>query len=375
MGCVACLLTTAACHRSAKEAGSGQVLTYVDYRKTLEDTLIFESTQCMLCETNDSSLFMGITRAEKYDSTYYFLDSRMRQIVMFDEEGRHVGSMRRIGSGQGEWSNIRDIAVDRYDRQLLVLAEPTSILYFDLQGNYLQSLRLDDYYNAIGVDETSIYLNKDSYVNNKLSDSSITIIDKQTGQTTEILPPLPEVAPYCYAQGKFISGTGDRLLYTRRFDNHIYELSADSVRVAYSIDWKDSQFPESEKNHQWECSELNETCREKNYVYSMGDFSESERYMLFTTNLFGTFLVDKQTGEVKRFGVIENTSCGISLPNYLPVGGSPGESIFVYPADLLLNIKEASAKSNPNSIRPGMKFVFDHITEDSNPVIFRRKLK
>ena len=375
IGSVTFLFLTASCHQSARVTEQGQALTYVGYQKVLDDTLVFESNQCMLCETNDNSLFMGITRAEKYGDTYYFLDPRMRQVVMFDEEGHHVGTLRRIGSGQGEWSNIRDIAIDSHAQQLLLLVEPRSLLYYDLQGNFLKSMRLDDGYNTIGVDEKHIYLNKSTYTNNELAESSVAIIDKQSGQMTETLPPLPEVAPYCYAQGNFISGTGDRLLYTRRFDDNIYELSADGVHVVYSIDWKDSQFPESEKDHQWECAELNETCREKGYIYSMGDFCESDHLMLFTTNLMGNFLIDKQTGEVKRIGVIQNTVSKISLPTYLPVGGSPGECIFIYPANFLMKVKEMSSNTEPKSIRPGLKYIFDNINEDSNPVIFRCQLK
>lgn len=365
----------ASCHQSERVAEQGQVLTYAGYQKALDDTLIFEQNDCMLCETTENSLFMRITRAEKYEGIYYFLDSGMRQVVMFDEDGHHVGTLRRIGNGQGEWSNISDIAIDRHEQQLLILAQPHSLLYFDLQGNFLKSQRLDGDYNTIGVDDEHIYLNKSTYINNELTDTSVAIIDNQSSQMTEILPPLPEIAPYCYAQGNFISGTGDRLLYTRRFDDNIYEMSGDGVSVVYSVDWDDSQFPQSEKDHQWECSELSETCLEKNYIYSMGDFSESDHQILFTTNLMGNFLVDKQTAEVMRIGIIQNTACGTTLPSYLPVGGSPGEVLFIYPANLLLMSNAMARKGDPDSVRPQMQYILDNITEDSNPVIFRYKLK
>lgn len=49
----------------------------------------------------------------------------------------------------------------------------------DKKGNYISSEQLDEYYDEINVDKEYIYLTNSTYVNNKLSDYSLTVINKK----------------------------------------------------------------------------------------------------------------------------------------------------------------------------------------------------
>lgn len=371
------VLLVSACQSSTTHTvmGEGKPLTYVGSENMVADTTIFESVDFFICEDVPEAMFSQIVRAEEYDGAYYLLDPRLKQVIMLDNSGKHLKTLRRIGGGQGEWADIHDIAIDRASQRLLILASPPSILSFSLDGEYIEHQKLEKYYNAIGVDDKCIYLSRSTYSNNELSTTSVSIIDKQSGQMTETLPPPPELAPYCYAQGRFISGTGVDLFYMRRFDDQIYRLTPTGVDVAYSIDWQDAHFPESEKDHQWECSDFNELCMDHGYVYTIVDVAESAHSMAFRTNQMGVYIVDKQKGTICKYGAIESSLSGLPLPGYLPVGGSSGEVIFVYPANLLLMSMQFSKKQVDSPAGQEFRQRLGDITEESNPVIFRCKLK
>lgn len=362
-------LIIASCKQSSEVNCSK--IRYTGNIKSVADTTFMKNGNIFTFEDTPRSLFAKIERILKNDGTYYLMDKSMKQILLYDTLGHHINTIHNVGGGAGEYISIRDIAIDKYKKQLLILADPSSILFYNLDGIYETKLRLKKSYNCIGVDRDYIYLSQSTYVNNKPEKSSVTIIEKQSHRITEELPPLFETAPYCYAQGMPISST-KQLYFTRRFDNTIYRLKGIEVIPLYAINWQKKSFPEDMKKRTLECKELNKYCLENSYIYSITDVQETNKGLYFRTNLPGLYFLSKLDGGVQCYDMIINTMFNIPLPNYLPVGGNNGEVFFVYPAHLLPMLKQQIVNKE---VPKEMKTLLNSMTEESNPLIFRYTLK
>lgn len=344
-------------------------IPYIGSVKSVADTLIMDGFEMLSFESNDNSLISKMDRVIKYEGRYYVLDKRMKQLLSFDSSGNHLFTINTVGNGIGEYISLRDFSIDREGRWLLLLVDPSAILYYDLlEGKYDHKLALDGYYNTITNDSQSIYLEKSTYINNELSSSSITVIRKSDTVMNDMLEPLPEIAPYCYYQGVQMSAT-DPLYFTRKFDDCVYKLSNGGLEPLYDIDWKKSTFPSSLKEKTYECEELNKLTWEHGYVWSISDLQDSEENILFRTNIPGLFVLSKRMHSVESYGLIFNASLGIPLPNYIPVGGDGNEVFFVCPVYVLK--EQIENRQLPNE----MITLLESMNEDSNPLILKYNLK
>lgn len=169
-------------------------IPYIGSVESIADTLIMSDFEVLSFESNDNSLISKMDRVIKYDNRYYVLDKRMKQLLSFDSSGNHLFTINAVGNGIGEYISLKDFSIDREEGWLLLLVDPSAILYYDLEGRYDHKLLLDGYYNAITNDSQSIYLEKATYVNNELEASSVTIVRKRDGVMNNVLEPLPEIA-------------------------------------------------------------------------------------------------------------------------------------------------------------------------------------
>lgn len=357
--------------KQSSEQDCGSKILYMGNVKSVIDTTLMKNSRIFTFEDTPHSLFSKIERVLKNEGTYYLMDKVMKQILLYDTLGYHISTIHRVGGGAGEYANIRDISVDRYKKQLLVLADPSSILFYNLDGRYEATLRLEKSYNSIGVDKDYIYLSQSTFVNNKPEKSSIAIVEKQSHKIIEKLQPLFETAPYCYTQGMSIS-LAQQLYFTRRFDDTIYHLNGTEVTPFYTIDWQKHSFPKETKKQTLKCKELNKLCSENEYIYSLTDIQETDNALYFRTNLPGLNVLSKQQGEIKNYSMITNSTFDIPLPNYLPVGGSDGEILFIYPAHLIPVLTQQIANKE---IPSELKALLQSMTEDSNPLVFKYILK
>lgn len=359
----------AACKHPVR--GDASEFLYVGDKKSVADTSIMKRLSTFSFEDTPNSLLSMVDRVLKFDGHYYLLDKSMNQVLIFDCSGKYIRTINKIGNGVGEYSKLRDIAIDKIEKKLLMLVQPSSILFYNLDGAYDKTLRLDGYHNGLSVDSQYIYISNSSYVNNKLSEFSLTVITKDGEEVKKVLKPLQETSPYCYSQGVPISAT-NTVYYTRRFDNTIYGLTGTEVNSLYSINWVDHSFPEDLKEQTLECEDLNKVCRANEYIYAITDVQESGNALLFRTNLSGLYLLSKEDKSVKHYNMIMNTECNMPLPNYIPVGGEGNEVFFIYPAHMLSTLK----KRLPEDVSSNeVGRLINSLGEESNPLIFRYELR
>ena len=353
---------------------TGSVAKLETVEKVVDDTLFLKNPQVFCLETKDNALIKRINRVIEWKNTYYILDKSMKQVLAFNDKGRHLFTIHRVGIGKGEYGSILDIAIDRQNENLVFLADPTSLIYYDLQGNFIKTTKLQGYYHSIAIDNGVTYLENATHINNQLSTSSITVIAPDN-QKTELLKPLREIAPYCFIGGSRLNGTTP-IVFTRKFDNTIYQLEDGKITPYYSFDFMNENFPEAAKDKEYTCRELNKFTWDR-YVYLMANVANAPQYLMFCTNLFGVYVFDKMQNKLLKYNKIRNTGYQTDLHQYIPVEGANNRVFFtVYPTTLF-SLK--AIVDNHPSFKDKMSDKLYKLTEsldsDSNPVIFSYQIK
>ena len=245
----------------------------------------------------------------------------------------------------------------------------------DAEGNFISSRKLPGYYHSIALDGDFIYLENETYANGRLSENSITAIHGE--ETTGLLEPLIEIAPFCFIAGHQLSASSP-VLFTRKFDNTIYKLENQSASPSYTIDFMNETFPEDAKDKVYDCRDLNKFSTEKGLVYLMTDVTETSEHLLFRTNLFDRlYILSKWDDAVRKYDYIFQSEYGYNLHGYTPVGGEKERICFVAMAGSLMSLKSLVETYPKVKAKTTVKMLelLNRVEEDSNPVLFYYKVK
>lgn len=341
--------------------------------KSIDDTTFLYAPHAVCLETNDEALIARVDKVIEWNQTLYILDKRKKQIVAFDTNGKHKYTLRRVGGGQGEYGSIIDASIDKKKNELVLLVDPSALLRFDTQGNFINSQKLPAYYNSMVIDNNYTYLENDTYANDRPTNYSITIL--HDGNKTELLEPLKELAPYCFIGGHQLSGSSPTM-FTRKFDQTIYEIVKEEINPLYHIDFSKETFPEEAKDKVYDCKELNSYTIRNRFVYLMTDVINAQKNLVFKTNLpGGIYILSKTDSVLSKYNNVFNSKYKFPLPKYTPIVGEEEAICFIVPASSLLNLRTISNK-NPNAnISPELLELLSNKKEEDNPIIFYYKLK
>jgi hypothetical protein len=318
------LLLGAGCATS--QYGSEATAVLEEGEPSIADTTFLYDSRVIALETKDDALIARVNRLIEWKGNLYILDKAGKQVV-------------------------------------------------DAEGNFISSRKLPGYYHSIALDGDFIYLENETYANGRLSENSITAIHGE--ETTGLLEPLIEIAPFCFIAGHQLSASSP-VLFTRKFDNTIYKLENQSVSPSYTIDFMNEIFPEDAKDKVYDCRDLNKFSTEKGLVYLMTDVTETSEHLLFRTNLFDRlYILSKWDDAVRKYDYIFQSEYGYNLHGYTPVGGEKERICFVAMAGSLMSLKSLVETYPKVKAKTTVKMLelLNRVEEDSNPVLFYYKVK
>lgn len=320
-------------------------------------------------ETNENSLLGSINRVIKHDSIFIICDE-MKQVMAFDEKGKHQFTIHNIGEGPGKYSSLWDIAIDDINNQLLLLSD-NKIIRYNLDGTYAgKETALTDYIHEIVVSGDVGYMKLSTYTNNELSPYLVRTRNLANGDTTEYMETLPEYAPYCTFLGTFMNMTHDGKVYlTRKFDPNIYSLTQTSYKAEYHIDWGDSAFiPDPDKTY--ECSDIFHQCFMEQKIYAPFNFQKGDSIISLATNYPGFYYGSINSDELYRVMSPMDSEFNVPMGAATPVEGSDGMVVFV-----LHNFLMEKMLKSPTFANDKFRQLFATLDDDSNPILIFYQLK
>lgn len=119
----------------------------IDPKEALDSILfseVFEKISYTKITTDDNFLVGRIDKLVISDEYIFILDRDLsRSVFCIDKSGNKVFEIHRLGKGPGEYVDLRDIAYDFRQKELLLFCGVRQrVIWFDLQGNYLREKKI-----------------------------------------------------------------------------------------------------------------------------------------------------------------------------------------------------------------------------------------
>ena len=282
-------------HSCSSEQRNNENVFIVDYKEDTEFdwNSVLQVEDVIPLETNDSCLLGYASKCILCGDRIVYNDSKQKALYVFDNKGKFIYHIDALGTGDREYSMIKDVIISRDKRNILIL-DNVSILVFDLAtGNYCDRISLDrqlasSFYQFADGGNGSFYFwsiepENSLYVWN---DGDLSPIKKRDG--------FPFVC-----QKFYYDAFGDLNLISDCGKYSIETVKGDSVRLKYSFDFGRWAFPSDKKVRtvtEWEKID------EQPYFKSLLSAFETKDILYLTTatperNLY-CVAVQKQTSKV-----------------------------------------------------------------------------
>lgn len=365
-GIVACV----SCSSDRTLTYTQRYIEFSDEKNSYRDTTCLKNMRVVPLECNKQSVIKMVSKVLNVDNNFYIFDRMLNQIVVFDTHGNHIRTINHMGHGKGEYAHLVDVAYDRENEEILCLVDPSSIIAYSKQGEYLRTEKLDDYYTDIACDTSTIYLYHSTYANKKVPEYTLTCINKSTGKSTELLPFKEEYAPFCSIGSKMFS-YGNGIAFVRKFDNNIYNASNGSIDSCLVLNMNKYAFPKNLLIKQYDCSEIFGLCNKEKYIYILSSIVHGDNYALFSSNLFDINVVSLKEGKNQNYSNMIISKYNIPVTTFVPIDGSASKCCFILSPSSVVNLREMYERNPKIMIGIRSEFFSDmkDISSESNPIL------
>jgi len=335
----------------------------------------FELDRIVPIETTKDYILGNVQRVILYKDKLIILDMRWPSIFVLNvNTGKIETYINRKGKGPGESNNICDIAFDDKLEQILAFNDYKKLLYFDLNGNFLKEENIDGLFDNISYNNGNIifYHLSGGYscfphtvrIYNPAKKSWIKL-----GEEKKV--DFPPIRGY----GRVLVKSKN-IWFSPVLSLDMNMLQGDTIKTLYHLDVK-NKLTDEELNLRTISDMLsfrNET-RERNILYAIQSIRETEKYLIFNTNLSDFMMMNKNTLELHRAMMMEDEYLGIRLFNYFPHDGDDNRIMFVVTHDEWMRRNPYDGDDMPEKLKAEIEKVKLQQNYENNPILLFYKEK
>jgi hypothetical protein len=346
---------------------------------------IFSTIEYIPLETNDEHLIGEMSQILIFKDRIYIADQHQTQSVFcYTKEGKFLYELSRKGQGPGEYITLDNISID-HDKERLLIYAGNILLEYDLDGNYIESHKIDLWGNDffyIGNNRIAFY--GDYTANTKYEQNQMTpnlfVVENYNVIYTDLYFPSKVNFGALLSLSNCISNSNNGTVsLVCTYNDTIYHVTSDTVKRAYYID-----FGEMKKNKDFyqliysptttiksveEYKMRHDICNiiavseTKDCIFFAYHQSNIYHYVFYYKNT--NRIVDvykKYTDETEPVFPITNNISGIrfAIPYF-----TDGHSFYGY-----IDAYEI-AEMKASIIDPELKKKFENLSEYDNPVIVK----
>ena len=346
-------------------------IEFVASETSFNDTTFLSNMKMIRLENKGSqSVVNHISKIFEIDNLLCIFDKALNQITVFDSDGQFVKAINRTGHGRGEYLRLIDVTYDSTNNELLCLAEPSSIIHYTLDGTYIRTDKLDDFYTDICCDKSYIYLYHSTYADAKTPEYTISCINKSDGSVKELLTFTEEYAPFCSIGSKMFANGGS-IAFARKFDDNIYYVSNGSIDSCFSMKMKSYAFPEKKLTKQYDCGELYELCHKEKLIYMITNLVQGKSIFMFSSNLNGIHVAQLSSGLCRDYSYMLVSKYNLPVTLFCPIEGKEYKCCFVLNPSSIMNFRKQYESDQRVRKSISAQFINDtkDISSDSNPTL------
>jgi len=324
------------------------------YTNTRYFTEAFELAEIVPIQTSNTYLVSDIKRVIKYKEIIILLSGSNNQVFIIDSNtGKIKKNISKLGSGPGESRTIMDIAFDESIERILVLNDYNKLLVFNLDGELLDSVTVEDLYEEMTVmgDEVFFWniLNGYSCFPYKLDIYNIKNKSwKTVGNNIKKDFSIRDFGRYLVKS--------KNIWFTSPLDFDFFSYTNGKINTAIELDMPEKKVHENliKKSISDPRSFFNDIFT-SNLIFSINSVRETQTHLVFKSNLEGIFIMNKNNKKVYWEKITEKKFPNMDI-QYYPHDGDDDKLMFILTAEEL--IRGSVANSD-----------FFNIKEDDNPVL------
>ena len=333
----------------------------------LNDSIIFSECHITLLETNDDSFIREISRIYKTNDHVFILDKSLGKLCIFDNRGKYCDKIENIGQGPHEYVSLMDFCLDPKKNEILLLCDkPYKIMRFSYDGQFVSETKLQDFFKGIVMDADYIYCNRSELNKTDLDKYEICCMNRNGELVDNLLETRDNITNTLFNSGNFLNKS-KHIYYNRRFDNIVYQIMKDKFIEKYTLDFGKFNLPEhllKESN----IIRFHNECKEKKYIYSITEFIENEKYIIFLTNQ-AICVYDKNRETFIGYPRIKNTQFNIETNSFYSNGYDENSIVLKIEPGILYMFKE-QIKDNED-----IAALLGKVQEDDNPILLFYQFK
>ncbi|MEA4918849.1 6-bladed beta-propeller [Proteiniphilum sp.] len=393
--CIALMLWLGySCNNNPLPQGDMDVIINVDPGKAIGSinlSELFSDISYIPLETTDHSLIGEISDILKYKGRFYILDKDIsRSVFCFNESGKFLFKINRVGEGPGEYKSLGGFTVDTDNEQLLLHdTSRKQVLHFSLDGEYIESHRVEFEARRISYIPGGYFAfycdyitNRDLFNEGRYPNLIITDRDFKTYSTDLYFSENANGSAIPTAIQCFSRHDAVALSLIESLNDTIFHISKEGATPYLYINFKNNQRTEEMEilmntpEPDLDINAIVDFVRE-NGICDIFYFAESANKVFFAYSKYPSthyVLYDKVSKELKdisynrggQFPITNDIDGGDDLP--MPMMGDGDLFYGTVPPDMLIQKKEEIALGNT----PKKQYLLDlinQISEDDNPII------
>ena len=238
----------AACSSQTKETGDNVLkATLKETEVSLKD--LFSRIEVIPLETNDTALMDHVHRIRKVNNKYYILNEDYPgftyiNILVYDAEGNFLHTIGKKGQGPEEYPwLIYDMDIDA-EKDLVYMMSPLGMLYlYRTDGSFVRKMNMPEGLIYHGLQ----FLNSNQLLSwaggTDIDNDAMCVLDADSAKLIKGLwrdhnDPNWDIIEFTYAYQ-------DKIYFTPSIDRQVYEVTSDSLRIAYEWDFGEDNYDAS----------------------------------------------------------------------------------------------------------------------------------
>lgn len=374
---------SSSCKKPENARSEQAIVQRIVYEEILQPAVhlseLFNAYGVVVLDDADGQALLGdITNVMEIDDRLVVFDNEIAQaIFVFGKEGNFIFKTEQ-GDGPTQTLSIEDFTIDEDHMHFIVLDNGAmSIKFFDLaNGNFLKSIKINDYHYGIAHTNGKIWLeNSLDVAQNKYDNAKIIALDPHDSEEDAAITPLSLLTGEGEAYTRFVAGdvtflkAGSTVFYAQEWGNKIYSFSEDgSLLNQIEIDFgKDGFHNYSDQiDSESDLSNIFENHSTK-YIMGMGNAGNSEK-IIYTVSNGGALNYFFASADLRDIAAYEDIKNDLFATPVMPFIGSSDKAVYMVYRPEFLEYFDSQGMLN-EEFKKALGTDFDGPT--SNPVLVR----
>lgn len=255
------------------------------------------SVEVMRLEETEKTLLDYAFRVMSHQDKLVFPSGKEGEVFVYSSTGEFVSKFGHKGDGPGEYSDYSGIFMSG-DSVVIYNREKSTLLYYDMVGNHLKSLKVKDEPIHVMPFQDGLVLDMTFRPVDDSLQYRLLMLDGK-GDRKELLLPYEKAVPFpVFSSVNSFKPFQDNLTFQPMFHDTVYVLKPDKVAPLFSIDFGDKFFWDDEslyENGQVAMSQI----ADRGQVWIFNTFvGERDIFINYNTSFqdFGLGIIDRATG-------------------------------------------------------------------------------